>query len=347
MSPSAFVEAFLAKSPPPNIRLAVARGAAPLPPQEMLLLLSLLARDSDEAVAAQAAATLEKWDAGDILGHLSAKDCPPAILEFFSRSPRTEFAEAVILNPATPGPVIEEVATRVAGPLLEAILYNRVRLLEFPGILQNAKLNPEATPEVQRLIREIEQEFFSDKKLDYSVAAEPEPDAAQSPEEELDSEFPSEDLWLEGLPSDPQAREGALADRLARMTVRDKIKAAMLGPREARNILIRDANRQISRAVLESPKLTESEVESFAAMRNVSEDILREIGTSRQWLKSYPVAVNLVRNPKTPPMVSQNLVSRLQTRDLQLVARDRGVSEIVRRNAQRVVNQRLGGKRSG
>jgi hypothetical protein len=347
MSRSAFLEAFLAKSPPKNIRLAVARGAAPLPPQEMLLLLSHLGRDPEEEVAAQAAATLEQWNAEEILVQLGSRDCPPAILEYFSHTSRAEFAEAVILNPATPGPVIEEMAMRVTGALLEAVLYNRVRLLEFPAIVQNAKQNPDATPEVQRLIREIEQEFFSDKKLDYSVSTETEAEAPLTQAEGLESELPPDDLWLEGLPSDPEAREGVLSERLARMSVRDKVKAAMLGPREARSILIRDTNRQISQAVLESPKLTDSEVESFAAMRNVSEDILRSIGVSRQWVKSYSVAVNLVKNPKTPPMVSQTLISRLQTRDLQTVARDRGVSELVRRNAQRVLNQRMGGKKQG
>ncbi len=81
-------------------------------------------------------------------------------------------------------------------------------------------------------------------------------------------------------------------------------------------------------------------------MRNVSDDILRSIGGSREWARSYPVALNLVRNPKTPPMVSQGLVTRLQTRDLQAVARDRGISELVRRQAQRLLNQRTGANRS-
>ncbi len=347
MTPSSFFETFLAHNPERHIRLAVARGAAPLAPREMIHLLALLARDPDEEVSSQAARTLEAWSADAVLEELNSRACPIPVLEYFSRSNRTEHTEAVILNPATPGPIIEDMATRVPGPLLEAILYNRVRLLEFPGIVRNAGDNPAATPEVRRLVREIEQEFFSNKKLDYSVATEASGPEGAVEASELETELPPDDLWLEGLPSDADAREGALIDRLAHMTVRQKIKAAMLGPREARSILIRDTNLQVSRAVLESPKLTESEIEAFASMRNVSDEILRNIGSSRAWLRSYPIALSLVRNPRTPPTVSQTLVMRLQTRDLQAVTRDRGISELVRRQAQRTLNKRMGENKSG
>jgi len=53
-----------------------------------------------------------------------------------------------------------------------------------------------------------------------------------------------------------------------------------------------------------------AEVESYAAMRNVSEEILRQIGSNRELCKSYGVVHTLVRNPKTPPMISQRFLSR-------------------------------------
>jgi hypothetical protein len=81
-------------------------------------------------------------------------------------------------------------------------------------------------------------------------------------------------------------------------------------------------------------------VESFAAMRNVSEDVLREIGNSRQWTRHYNVVHNLAKNPKTPPAITQRLLFRLQSKDLSLLARDRGVPEMVRRNAQRTLTAR-------
>ena len=40
------------------------------------------------------------------------------------------------------------------------------------------------------------------------------------------------------------------------------------------------------------------EVESFARMQNVSEDVLRIIGSNRAWLKSYGVVLGLTKNPE-------------------------------------------------
>jgi hypothetical protein len=131
------------------------------------------------------------------------------------------------------------------------------------------------------------------------------------------------------------------------MTVPQRLKHAMFGNREVRAILIRDNNREVAKSVLRSPKLTDTEVEAFAAMRNVTDDVLREIGNSRELTRSYVVAHNLVKNPKTPPMIAQRMLSRLHTRDLYLIGRDRGIPEAVRRNAQRMAAQREAGKTGG
>ncbi len=76
----------------------------------------------------------------------------------------------------------------------------------------------------------------------------------------------------------------ATAQRLSRMTVAEKVKCAMLGTREERFILIRDVNRLVAAAVLSSPKINDSDVEAFAKMANVSEDVLRTISHSRGWM---------------------------------------------------------------
>ncbi len=347
MTPSPFFEAFFNGQPARNLRLVVARGAAPLPVEENLHLVALLVRDQDPEIAAQATQTLENWSAEDLLVHLRSRTCPRPLLEHFAGSARPDLLEAVILNPATPGSAIEDIASRVSGPLLEAVLYNRTRLLENPGILARVKRNPAITQETERVVREIEVEFFGDKKVDYKVSGTDESETLDAEIPLLEPELPPDDLSLEGLPVDPEAREGFVLEKLARMTVRQKIQMALLGPREARTVLVRDTNRQIARAVLQSPKLTDTEVEGFAAMRNISDEILREIGNNRTWLRSYAVALNLVKNPKTPPLISQRLISRLHTKDLQLLSRDRGVPEIVRRNAQRTVAQRTDSRGMG
>jgi hypothetical protein len=124
---------------------------------------------------------------------------------------------------------------------------------------------------------------------------------------------------------------------VAMLPVLDRMKLALRGTREQRAVLVRDANRLVSASVLSSPKLTDSEVESFARMANVSEDVLRTIGTTRTWTKNYSVVAALSRNPKTPPAVSMSLVSRLNERDLKGLSIDRNVPEGLRISARKLL----------
>src|SRR5262249_56564015 len=87
--------------------------------------------------------------------------------------------------------------------------------------------------------------------------------------------------------------------RLYRVNTAEKVIAALKGTREERAVLVRDPNRIVATAVLGSPKVTDAEIDSFAAMKNVSDVILRQIGTNKEWTKRYSVVSNLVRNPRT------------------------------------------------
>jgi len=125
---------------------------------------------------------------------------------------------------------------------------------------------------------------------------------------------------------DDEARQGT-AQKLGALNVAERMKAAMKGTKEERSILIRDPNKLVSVSVLSSPKLTESEVENFAKMANVSEEILRIIGQNRAWTKNYGVISGLAKNPKTPLGVSMNVVQRLNEKDLKLIAMDRNLQQ--------------------
>lgn len=142
-------------------------------------------------------------------------------------------------------------------------------------------------------------------------------------------------------PDDPELEaaeaEGTLLQKLQRMNITERMKAAMRGSREVRAVLIRDANKMIAVAVLSSPKVTESEIESFAKMASVGEDILRTIAMNRAWLKNYPIVVALTKNPKTPVGLSLNLLNRLNDRDLASVSIDRNVPDPLRTAARRKV----------
>lgn len=132
-----------------------------------------------------------------------------------------------------------------------------------------------------------------------------------------------------------QAPEAAGVQRLATMSVMQRMKVATRGTREERTVLIRDPNRLVAAAVLSSPKLTENEVEQIARMANVSEEVLRVVGTNRAWTKNYTVTANLVRNPKTPVAISMNLMNRLTERDIKMLTTDRNVPEPLRMAARK------------
>jgi hypothetical protein len=124
---------------------------------------------------------------------------------------------------------------------------------------------------------------------------------------------------------------------MANLPIKKKIKLASKGTREQRAQLIRDPNKLVSSAVLTSPKLTDAEVESFTKMGNVTEEVLRVIGTNRSWLKNYGVVLGLVKNPKTPPAISMQMMQRLTERDMKMLAVDRNVPEALRLAARKFI----------
>jgi hypothetical protein len=139
------------------------------------------------------------------------------------------------------------------------------------------------------------------------------------------------------------ARENAV-QKVAKMGFSERLKAAIKGSREMRAILIRDPNKMISAAVLSSPKLSEPEVEAFSRMATISEEVLRVIANNRSWTKNYNVMLGLTKNPKTPLAMSLNFMSRLSSRDLQMLAVDRNVPEPLRIAARKRVVASASGK---
>ncbi len=165
--------------------------------------------------------------------------------------------------------------------------------------------------------------------------------------------FPAEIPKIEVPPEDPlidaagtaqdvdeaaDTRESA-TQKLAQMSFTDRLRAAVKGTREMRAILVRDPNKMIALAVLSSPKVSEPEIESFARMANVPEEVLRVIASNRVWLKNYGIVVGLTKNPKTPLGMSMNLISRLNDRDLTMLSVDRNVPEALRVAARKRVVQ--------
>ena len=147
---------------------------------------------------------------------------------------------------------------------------------------------------------------------------------------------------LEDGPADGDVPSQSITQQIQNMGIVERVRVAMKGSREARAMLIRDPNKMVASAVLSSPKLTLSEVESFAKMANVSDDVLRAIAQNRGWVKSYGVAHGLVKNPKTPVALSLNLMQRLVDRDVRALSVDRNVPEPLRIAARKRVVKAAG-----
>ena len=132
----------------------------------------------------------------------------------------------------------------------------------------------------------------------------------------------------------------SLIKRIMFMSVKDRVKLAIKGDREARGILIRDSNKIVATGVIHNPRLTDHEVEKIAAMRTVAEEVLRLIGMNNSWARSYTIIHNLARNPRTPMATAVHILPRIRTKDLKAIALNRNVSEAVRRQAYRLSEMR-------
>jgi hypothetical protein len=136
------------------------------------------------------------------------------------------------------------------------------------------------------------------------------------------------------------AERQTLLQKISRMSVAEKINAALMGSQEERVVLVRDSNKIVARAVLQSPKLSDQEVENIATMKNVSEEVLRLLAMNRKFIRSYSVACNLINNPRTPIDTGLPLIHRLNDRDLKELSRNKNVAEVIRSMATKLVKQK-------
>jgi uncharacterized protein YjeT (DUF2065 family) len=131
-----------------------------------------------------------------------------------------------------------------------------------------------------------------------------------------------------------------LLQQISQMTVSQRVKFAMKGGSEARRTLIRDTNKVVQRAVLQSPRLSDQEVEAFASMTNLTDEILRLIGKNRNFRKNYNVVRNLLNNGKTPLDVTLGLMPMLNPADLKKLGMNKNIPETLRSTAVKLMRQR-------
>ena len=125
----------------------------------------------------------------------------------------------------------------------------------------------------------------------------------------------------------------SLEKRIREMPVGKRIKLAYKGNKEARSILIRDTNKSVSVAVLKSGKVNAGEAAVYAANRNLSEEVIRTICATKEFMRKQNVRMALVGNPKTPTKVAMGILMSLGKKDLQALAKNRSVSGTISKAA--------------
>jgi hypothetical protein len=137
-----------------------------------------------------------------------------------------------------------------------------------------------------------------------------------------------------------EEKRDSTLQKIAKLDVKGRIALAVRGSKEERSILIRDGTKLVALAVLESPKVSDGEVENFAQQKNVLESVLRAIPMKRRFAKNYNVVRNLVFNPRTPLDLSLGLMKNLLMHDLKNLSGNKEVAETIRKLALRMFKQK-------
>jgi len=138
----------------------------------------------------------------------------------------------------------------------------------------------------------------------------------------------------------PERERISVIQKIARMSVGERVQLAMKGTKDERFVLIRDGSKVVSSAVLESPKVSDAEIETFAAMKNVQESVLRGITQKRKFMKNYAVIRSLVNNPRLPLDLGLSLMNHLLVNDLKVLSMNKNVSDTLRKMALKFFKQK-------
>ena len=142
-------------------------------------------------------------------------------------------------------------------------------------------------------------------------------------------------------PAPAAERRDSTLQKISKLDIRGRITLAMRGSKEDRSILVRDSTKLVAIAVLDSPKVTEGEVEAFALQKNVLQAVLRAIPLKRKFAKNYNIMRNLVQNPRTPLDLSLGLMKNLLIHDLKNLSGNKEVPDTIRKLALRMYKQKL------
>jgi hypothetical protein len=318
-----------------------AKGLVPVKGHDQITMLAQLSADPEEQVRNTALESLQKLPEGLLQ---SACDAPllPAVLHFLGRTfKQDELLGRLVANHNTADATVEEVARICTETLAERIAVNENRLLRAPAIIEalyknrNTRMSTadrlielaarngvvlHGIPSFQAAVEAVQSQLIpepNDEPLPQDLAFQ------RSLEEDKDENAFEEDKAA-GIEEVKQAYK-PLNMQILEMSKSEKLRLAMVGNMAARAILVRDHNKQVSMAAIQSPQLTVGEAADIARSKEVSEEILRFIGNKKEWIKSSEVKHNLCFNPKTPVGISMRFVSHLRMEELKALAKNRNI----------------------
>ncbi len=347
---------YVQASTPRDAKLRAARAEVALEPGEQFTILYLFSQEPDDELRQRALDTLENLPTAQALQALEQSLAPP-VIDLLVRRRRDE--EELLVRAVDLAETSDETLAFLAAlphkAVLEAVARNDRRVLRSPAVLEALGANPlSSRAMVDRILflfglRQKRMISAADRAASEETAREP---SAPTPQEgdvtalasEMDGDDLPQDLTeeVETAPNEKRFDQHNLIATIKRLTIFQKIRLALLGNKEARGILIRDKNKVVSTAAIRNPKITETEVISFAKSKDMPEAVLRIIAKNRDWTKSYQVQVGLASNPKVPLLYSLKFVNFLKQRELMNLAKSRDVPRQVTAAARRLLNQKRG-----
>jgi hypothetical protein len=339
LSPQA--EKYARRDAPVEARRMAARGALPLEPVELATVLFALLHDPDTEVKTRAGQSLEELPEPVAFSVLKGPT-HPAVLSHLARVhvQSEPHCERIALNAAADDMTIAFLATLPQRRVIDIISNNQERLVRSDEIVEALGANPlTGRAVIERILTFLgvdeETDDLDDPDEISSEAAEAAivallgdemADVARhlASEDDLDDEELSNNLFA----------------AIQNMSVMQKIKLARVGGKEARTLLIRDSNKVVSTSVIQSPKITDTEITTIAKSRNVSDEILRMISRNREWTKSYQIKSALATNPKTPQAEAIKFLNYLQDRDLRSIMKSKDVPSNISTHARRILSKK-------
>ena len=345
-------------------RLMAARGLVPLSSADQVAVLYQLALDSDAALAQAAQATAAALPERLLAGTLADPGIDPRVLDLFAGLVvgRPAAFDAIVLNPAVADETIALLAARADARGIDLIAQNEQRVLRHPEIIAAMYMNRRAR--MSTIDRVVELAVRNDVRVpglaawdEVARALSLGPSAGDRDDALIQSvlESAGDDGALAGgdaeqilpeveRPEVERPGEDREDPAFEKLSVPVKIRLASIGNAAIRAKAIRSPIKIVAMTAIKAPGVRDLEVVHYAGNRNLSEDVIRHIASKREWTKLYGVRVALCRNPKTPLVEATRMLGLLRERDIQLLAKSKGVTSALVAQARRLLLQRRGGK---